>query len=105
MQYISTLFTQSKAFVEMQVQAQRDQTLDFDTNLRHYKSVFFADFPKAKLLKIEKLKKQHPYLFQEIMVTANLSSLVKETEIDQHYDENVKLVAAYQKWIALTATD
>lgn len=103
MNYISKLFTQSKAYVEMQAQSQWDKTLDFDKNLAKYKSAFFTDFPKEKLEKIEKLRQEQPYLFQELMATASLSSLLKETQTDLNYDQNVKLVARYQEWLDLTA--
>lgn len=103
MNYISKLFTQSKAYVEIQAQSQWDKTLDFDKNLAKYKSEFFIDFPKEKLEKIEKLRQEQPYLFQELMATASLSSLLKETQTDLNYDQNVKLVARYQEWLNLTA--
>ena len=105
MAYISLLSTQSKAYGEMQACGKWNQSLDFNKNLANYKSDFFADFSKEKLKKIEKIKTEQPELFQELMATASLSSLLKETQIDLNYDENVKLVAKYQEWIDLTATN
>lgn len=102
MHYLSTLFTQSKVYVEMQTQGKRSQNLDFDQNLVNYKSEFFADFPQEKLEKLEKLRQEQPYLFQELMATTSLSSLLKETQMDLNYDQNVKLVAKYQEWLDLT---
>lgn len=103
MQAVSTLITQSKAYAELTSQAKRDQKLSFEQNLAKYKSDFFADFPKQKLEKLEKIKKSDPYLFQELMATASLSSLIRETQTDLNYDQNVKLVAKYQEWLDLTA--
>ncbi len=103
MQAVSTLITQSKAYAELTSQDKRNQKLSFEQNLAKYKSNFFADFPKQKLEKLEKIKKSDPYLFQELMATASLSSLIRETQTDLNYDQNVKLVAKYQEWLDLTA--
>jgi hypothetical protein len=54
----------------------RDETATFDTNLTKYKSEYFSEFSKEKLEKIEKLKQDSPLLFQEIIVTSALSSLL-----------------------------
>jgi rRNA maturation endonuclease Nob1 len=82
-----------------------NERTDFHTNLRRYKTEYFSEFPAEKLQKIEKLKQEHPLLYQELMVTASLTSLLGEDEENSNYTENVKLVKKYQDWLKLTQTD
>jgi rRNA maturation endonuclease Nob1 len=82
-----------------------NERTDYDTNLRRYKTEYFSEFPTEKLQKIEKLKQEHPLLYQELMVTASLTSLLGEDEENLNYTENVKLVKKYQDWLKLTQTD
>jgi rRNA maturation endonuclease Nob1 len=82
-----------------------NERTDYDTNLRRYKTEYFSEFPTEKLQKIEKLKQEHPLLYQELMVTASLTSLLGEDEENSNYTENVKLVKKYQDWLKLTQTD
>jgi rRNA maturation endonuclease Nob1 len=82
-----------------------NERTDFNTNLRRYKTEYFSEFPAEKLQKIEKLKQEHPLLYQELMVTASLTSLLGEDEENSNYTENVKLVKKYQDWLKLTQTD
>ena len=53
--------------------------------------------------KLQNLEKTNPELYQEILVTSDLSSLLSEDEKDQNYTENVKLVKAMQDWEKLIA--
>ena len=105
MDLLNKLFTESRVYWEMKSEGKRDETATFDTNLTKYKSEYFSEFSKEKLEKIEKLKQDSPLLFQEIIVTSALSSLLWEDEEDQNYTENVKLIKKYQDWLKLTQTD
>lgn len=106
MQGISKLFSNSRVYAAMKSQNKWDQNLDFEKNFAVYKSEFFVEFPKEKLEKIEKIRQEKPYLFQELMATTTLSSLLRDTEgLDSNYDQNVQLVTKYQEWLNLTLTN
>ncbi|MBR6908315.1 hypothetical protein IKN40_07755 [bacterium] len=89
----------------MKSEGKRNERTNFDTNLRRYKSEYFSEFPNEKIDKLENLKQDYPLLFQELIVTASLSSLLGEDEGNSNYTENVKLVKKYQDWLKLTQTD
>jgi hypothetical protein len=76
MDSINTLFTESRVYAEMKSEGKWNERTDFDTNLRRYKSEYFSEFPAEKLQKLENLKQDNPLLFQELMITASLSSLL-----------------------------
>ena len=105
MDSLNTLFTGSRIYAEMKSEGKWNERTDFDINLRRYKSEYFSEFPSEKLDRLEKLKQDYPLLFQELIVTASLSSLLREDEENPNYTENVKLVKKYQDWLKLTQTD
>ena len=105
MDSLNSLFTESRIYWEMKSDGKWNERTDYDTNLRRYKTEYFSEFPTEKLQKIEKLKQEHPLLYQELMVTASLTSLLGEDEENSNYTENVKLVKKYQDWLKLTQTD
>ncbi len=105
MDSLNSLFTESRIYWEMKSDGKWNERTDFHTNLRRYKTEYFSEFPAEKLQKIEKLKQEHPLLYQELMVTASLTSLLGEDEENSNYTENVKLVKKYQDWLKLTQTD
>ncbi len=105
MDSLNTLFTGSRIYAEMKTEGRWNERTAFETNLRRYKSEYFSEFSNEKLEKLEKLKQDYPLLFQELMVTASLSSLLGEDEDNPNYTENVKLVKKYQDWLKLTQTD
>jgi hypothetical protein len=105
MDSLNTLFTGSRIYAEMKTEGKWNERTAFETNLRRYKSEYFSEFSNEKLEKLEKLKQDYPLLFQELMVTASLSSLLGEDEDNPNYTENVKLVKKYQDWLKLTQTD
>ena len=105
MDSINTLFTESRVYAEMKSEGKWNERTDFDTNLRRFKTEYFSEFPAEKLNKIESLKQNHPLLFQELMTTASLTSLLGEDEENSNYTENVKLVKKYQDWLKLQQTD
>ena len=105
MDSLNTLFTGSRIYAEMKTEGKWNERTAFETNLRRYKSEYFSEFSSEKLGKLEKLKQDYPLLFQELMVTASLSSLLGEDEENSNYTENVKLVKKYQDWLKLTQTD
>ena len=105
MDSLNSLFTESRIYWEIKSENKWNERTDFDTNLRRYKSEYFSEFPTEKLQKLENLKQDNPLLFQELMITASLSSLLWEDEENSNYTDNVKLVKKYQDWIKLTQTD
>ena len=105
MDSLNILFTESRIYSEMKSEGKWNERTDFNTNLRRYKSEYFSEFPTEKLDKLEKIKQENPLLFQELMTTASLTSLLLEDEENSSYTENVKLVKKYQDWLKLTQTD
>ena len=105
MDSLNRLFRESWIYAEMKSEGKRNERTNFDTNLRRYKSEYFSEFPNEKIDKLENLKQDYPLLFQELIVTASLSSLLGEDEGNSNYTENVKLVKKYQDWLKLTQTD
>ncbi len=105
MQYLSEIFTQSKIYAQMKEDNKRDDKKSIEENSSVYKMEFFSGFPKNKLEKIENIKKEQPYLFQELFATFSRSSLLREDEESPNYNENVKLVEKYREWLNLTQLD
>lgn len=105
MDSLNKLFTESRVYWEMKTNGKWNERTNFDTNLRRFKTEYFSEFPAWKLNKIESLKQNHPLLFQELMTTASLTSLLGEDEENPNYAENVKLVKKYQDWLKLQQTD
>lgn len=105
MNSLNNIFTESRIYWEIKSEGKWNEKVTFDTNLKWYKWEYFSEFSSEKLNKIEKIKQDYPLLFQEIMVTASLTSLLWENEEDSNYTENVKLVKKYQDRLKLTQTD
>lgn len=105
MNSLNNIFTESRIYWEIKSEGKWNEKVTFDTNLKWYKWEYFSEFSREKLNKIEKLKQDYPLLFQEMMVTSSLTSLLWDDEEDQNYTENVKLVKKYQDWLKLTQTD
>ena len=105
MNSLNNIFTESRIYWEIKSEGKWNERTTFDTNLRRYKWEYFSGFSGEKLNKIEKLKQDYPLLFQEMMVTASLTSLLWENEENSNYTENVKLVKKYQDRLRLTQTD
>lgn len=105
METLNNIVRESRIYWELKSEWNWNERTSFDTNLRRYKELFFSDFPKEKLEKIEKLKENNPLLYKELIVTTSLTSFLWEDEDDKTYTENVKLVHKYQEWLKLTQTD
>lgn len=98
---LTTLFTASNLYA-YQGKEKWKAELSYKENLEKSKSEFFADFPAEKLKKFEMIKTSNPRLFAEILTTGSLDSLYEEDSTNQNYNQNVKLLDTYQKWIKLT---
>lgn len=105
MQYLNDLIEQSRVFQSLNAKKQWNTKLDYKTNLANAQKEHFKAFDPQKLQKFQNLEKTSPELYQEVLVTANLSSLLDQDENDQNYTQNVKLVKAMQDWIKLTDTN
>jgi len=105
METLNNIITQSKVYAELVSKWKWDSASSYENNLWKYKQEFFSAYPAEKLKKIEELKTKNPLLFQELMITSSLTSLLWEVEEDANYTENVNLVHSYQEWIKLTQTD
>ena len=105
MQYLDTLVNQSRVYQTLKSQNKWNTDLNFNQNLDLYQKEYFKDFSPEKVKKLQNLEKTNPELYQEILVTSDLSSLLSEDEKDQNYTENVKLVKAMQDWEKLIAWD
>ena len=102
MQYLNDLINQSRVYSTLKSQNKRDDKLDYSKNLENYQKELLKDFKPEKVQKFKNLEKNSPELYQEILVTANLSSLLSEDEADKNYTENVQLVKAIQDFKKLT---
>lgn len=105
MQYLDNLVNQSRVYQMLKSQNKWNTDLNFNQNLDLYQKEYFKDFSPEKVKKLQNLEKTNPELYQEILVTSDLSSLLSEDEKDQNYTENVKLVKAMQDWEKLIAWD
>ena len=105
MQYLDNLVNQSRVYQTLKSQNKWNTDLNFNQNLDLYQKEYFKDFSPEKVKKLQNLEKTNPELYQEILVTSDLSSLLSEDEKDQNYTENVKLVKAMQDWEKLIAWD
>ena len=100
---MDNLVNQSRVYQTLKSQNKWNTDLNFNPNLDLYKKEYFKDFNPEKVKKLQNLEKTNPELYQEILVTSDLSSLLSEDEKDQNYTENVKLVKAMQDWEKLIA--
>ena len=105
MQYLDNLVNQSRVYQTLKSQNKWNTDLNFNQNLDLYQKEYFKDFSPEKLKKLQNLEKINPELYQEILVTSDLSSLLSADEEDQNYTENVKLVKTMQDWGKLIAWD
>lgn len=105
MQYLDNLVNQSRVYQTLKSQNKWNTNLNFNQNLDLYQKEYFKDFSPEKLKKLQNLEKINPELYQEILVTSDLSSLLSADEEDQNYTENVKLVKTMQDWGKLIAWD
>ena len=105
MQYLDNLVNQSRVYQTLKSQNKWNMDINFNQNLDLYQKEYFKEFSPEKVKKLLNLEKTNPELYQEILVTSDLSSLLSEDEKDQNYTENVKLVKAMQDWEKLIAWD
>ena len=105
MQYLDNLVNQSRVYQTLKSQNKWNTNLNFNQNLDLYQKEYFKEFSPEKVKKLQNLEKTNPELYQEILVTSDLSSLLSEDEKDQNYTENVKLVKAMQDWEKLITWD
>lgn len=105
MQYLDNLVNQSRVYQTLKSQNKWNTDLNFNQNLDLYQKEYFKNFSPEKVKKLQNLEKTNPELYQEILVTSDLSSLLSEDEKDQNYTENVKLVKAMQDWERLITWD
>ena len=105
MQYLDNLVNQSRVYQTLKSQNKWNTNLNFNQNLDLYQKEYFKDVNPEKVKKLQNLEKINPELYQEILVTSDLSSLLSADEEDQNYTENVKLVKAMQDWEKLIAWD
>ncbi len=105
MQYLDNLVNQSRVYQTLKSQNKWNTNLNFNQNLDLYQKEYFKEFSPEKVKKLQNLEKTSPELYQEILVTSDLSSLLSADEEDQNYTENVKLVKAMQDWKRLITWD
>ena len=105
MQYLDNLVNQSRVYQTLKSQNKWNTDLNFNQNLDLYQKEYFKNFSPEKVKKLQNLEKTNPELYQEILVTSDLSSLLSEDEKDQNYTENVKLIKAMQDWEKLIVWD
>ena len=77
-----------------------DEDLDYAKNLAQFKSEFFADFPREKVKKLEDLRKNNRFLFEELISVADFDSLMAEGDSPE-YSQNLHLIKKYKEWLDL----
>ena len=102
---MDNLVNQSRVYQTLKSQNKWNTDLNFNQNLDLYQKEYFKNFSPEKVKKLQNLEKTNPELYQEILVTSDLSSLLSEDEKDQNYTENVKLIKAMQDWSKLISGD
>jgi hypothetical protein len=102
MHYLNDLINQSRVYSTLKSQNKRDDKLDYSKNLENYQNELLKAFKQEKVQKFKNLEKNSLELYQEILVTTNLSSLLSEDEADKNYTENVQLIKAIQDFKKLT---
>ena len=107
MQYLTTIFTNSRVFADLKEFWKWNDSKNFEENLQNYELELLSDFPTEKIQKFEDLKKKNPSLFAEIISTVSLESFIyweedEEKNEDYNYVQNVKMVVAYQKKLEMT---
>ena len=94
------LVAESAGYLKMLEAKKWDENLDYAKNLAQFKSEFFADFPREKVKKLEGLRKNNCFLFEELISVADFDSLMAEGDSPE-YSQNLQLVKKYKEWISL----
>ena len=106
MQYLTTIFTNSRTYAELKELWKWDDSKTFRENTNNYKSELLSEFSAEKVHKFEALRESNPSLFMEIINTVSLSGFIyweedEEKNEDDNYVQNVKMVVAYKKILKL----
>ena len=94
------LVAESAGYLKMFEAKKWDENLDYAKNLAQFKSEFFADFPREKVKKLEDLRKNNRFLFEELISVTDFDSLMAEGDSPE-YSQNLQLIKKYKEWIAL----
>ena len=94
------LVAESAGYLKMLEAKKWDENLDYAKNLSQFKSEFFADFPREKVKKLEDLRKNNRFLFEELISVADFDSLMTEGDSPE-YSQNLQLIKKYKEWIGL----
>ena len=94
------LVAESAGYLKMFEAKKWDENLDYAKNLSQFKSEFFADFPREKVKKLEDLRKNNRFLFEELISVADFDSLMAEGDSPE-YSQNLQLIKKYKEWFSL----
>lgn len=94
------LVAESAGYLKMFEAKKWDENLDYAKNLAQFKSEFFADFPREKVKKLEDLRKNNRFLFEELISVADFDSLMAEGDSPE-YSQNLQLIKKYKERIGL----
>jgi len=72
------LVAESAGYLKMFEAKKWDENLDYTKNVSQFKSEFFTDFPRGKVKKLEDLRKNNRFLFEELISVADFDSLMAE---------------------------
>ena len=125
MRYLTKIFNESKIYEVLEKNGHWDSSATFDENKNNYKNDLFKDIPTEKLEKLEKIKEENPSLFLEIIWSTTLDWFLwrkndedvidgegYENEVnlyydkywDKNYEENVKMIILYKKWLSISGS-
>ena len=94
------LVAESAGYLKMFEAKKWDENLDYAKNLAQFKSEFFVDFPREKVKKLEDLRRNNRFLFEELISVADFDSLMTEGDSPE-YSQNLQLIKKYREWLSL----
>ena len=94
------LVAESAGYLKMFEAKKWDENLDYAKNRAQFKSEFFADFPREKVKKLEDLRKNNRFLFEELISVTDFDSLMAEGDSPE-YSQNLQLIKKYREWLSL----
>lgn len=119
---LTQIFNDSKIYEELSKNWNWNNNVWIDENKERYKDLLFKDLPKEKIKKFETLRDENQSLFVEILWSTTLDGFLREQKDkditykdeenninmyydknwDKNYEENVKIVVLYKKWLSMT---
>lgn len=95
MKYLTQIITESKGYEILQKEWKWANSKTYAENFGIYQKEKLSQFPKEKIQRLEKIRKENPYLFEEILSIVWYNSFSEHT-IWEEYTENIMIVKEYR---------